>query len=122
MDTLVQELVDLLNPDLREEWDERAAIMNWDGGLAQEHAECLALLDLLRRHPCVLAGVAVVEVEFDDGRTWFVTTDRKGAHRVASQCGSAARFVTLSDIVSGHFGGAAVLGEVPCSRPSVERQ
>ncbi len=31
------------------EWDERAAVMEYDGGLPRERAEALALADVLRR-------------------------------------------------------------------------
>ena len=50
-DPLVAELVERLDDALREEFEERAAIMQFDGQLPRSHAECLALLDLLRRHP-----------------------------------------------------------------------
>jgi hypothetical protein len=36
-----------LPPDWHELWDERAAIMEYDGGLPREHAEAQALLDIL---------------------------------------------------------------------------
>ena len=39
-----------LPPDLREAWEERAAIMQYDGGLPFEEAERLALADVLRNH------------------------------------------------------------------------
>jgi hypothetical protein len=42
-----------LPPDWHLQWDERAAIMEVDGGLPRERAEALALLDILeqmRRH------------------------------------------------------------------------
>ena len=35
--------------DWRVEWEERAAIMEYDGGLPRERAEALALEDVLRR-------------------------------------------------------------------------
>ena len=48
------EMLDKLNPDLREEWEERAAIMEFEAGLNRDHAECLALLDVIRRNPSAL--------------------------------------------------------------------
>ena len=51
---LVSEMVSKLNPALREEFEERAAIMEFDGAMLRDHAECLALLDVLHRHPGVL--------------------------------------------------------------------
>jgi hypothetical protein len=44
---------DDLPPDWRFVWEERAAIMEYDGGLPKEHAEAAALtdvLELMRRH------------------------------------------------------------------------
>lgn len=55
-DPLVAELVNRLNDNLREAFEERAGIMEYDGGLSRAHAECLALLNVLVRHPeCVSA-------------------------------------------------------------------
>ena len=48
------EMLDRLEPDLREDYEERAAIMEYDGGLPRDHAECLALLIILRNHPDAL--------------------------------------------------------------------
>ena len=51
LDMLVAEMVIKLDPALREEFEERAAIMECEGKLSRDHAECLALLDVLHRHP-----------------------------------------------------------------------
>lgn len=48
---LVAEMVNKLSPALREEFEERAAIMEFEGAMLRDHAECLALLDVLYRHP-----------------------------------------------------------------------
>jgi hypothetical protein len=48
------EMLDQLEPDLREDFEERAAIMEYDGNLPRDHAECLALLNILRKHPAAL--------------------------------------------------------------------
>ena len=48
------EMLDWLDADQKEEWEERAAIMEFDGGLFRDHAECLALLYLLKKHPAGL--------------------------------------------------------------------
>ncbi len=53
-DALVADLVRLLDENLREDFDERAAIIEYDAKLPRAHAECLALLDVLRRNPGVL--------------------------------------------------------------------
>ena len=48
---LVADMVSRLSPALREEFEERAAIMEFDGQLPRAHAECLALLNVLYRQP-----------------------------------------------------------------------
>ncbi|MGJ0484806.1 MAG: hypothetical protein ACR65R_09760 [Methylomicrobium sp.] len=56
LDPLVAEIVNLLDPDLREDFEERAGIIEFDANLPRAHAECLALLNVLLRHPeCLLA-------------------------------------------------------------------
>ena len=108
MDEIVTQLVDRLGCRLREEFEERAAIVEFDGGHSREHAECLALLEILGRHSGVLAGVVVVEVEVDGDAVWLLATDREGARRVADHCGGKARFVDLVELIEGHFGGGAM--------------
>ena len=58
IDAIVAAIVNQLDTDLREEFEERAAIIEYDGQLQRAHAECLALLDVLRRHPEALSGMA----------------------------------------------------------------
>ena len=48
------EMLDRLEPDLREDYEERAGVMEYDGGLPRDHAECLALLNIIRKHPAAL--------------------------------------------------------------------
>ncbi len=50
-DPIVSDLVALLDEDLREAYEERAAIMNFDGGVDRELAEALALLQVIARSP-----------------------------------------------------------------------
>lgn len=50
----IMEMLDCLDVDLREEWEERAAIMEFDGGIHRDHAECLALLNIIRKYPTAL--------------------------------------------------------------------
>lgn len=60
---IVADLVARLDDNLREAFEERAGIMEFDGGLAREHAECLALLDLYLWHPLAVLGLCVLRVE-----------------------------------------------------------
>lgn len=48
---LIEFFVSRLDEDLREAWEERAAIVEFDAGMAREWAECLALLEVIRNHP-----------------------------------------------------------------------
>ena len=63
-DVIVADIVSKLDDDLREDFEERSAIIEFDGRLQRAHAECLALNDLLRRHPEVLNTAAA-----SDGRS-----------------------------------------------------
>ncbi len=51
---LVADMVSKLSPALCAEFEERAAIMEFDAKLPRAHAECHALLDVLNRHPDAL--------------------------------------------------------------------
>lgn len=57
IDPIVADIVSQFDAELREDFEERAGIMQFDGELDRAHAECLALLDVLRRHPEALAKV-----------------------------------------------------------------
>ncbi len=54
IDALVADMVSRFDEDLREDFEERAGIIEFEANLPRAHAECLALIDLLRRHPEVL--------------------------------------------------------------------
>ena len=54
IDAIVADIVSQLDDDLREDFEERAGIIEYDGQLQRAHAECLALLDVLRRYPDIL--------------------------------------------------------------------
>ena len=51
MHEIVKRLVERLVVNLREAFEERAALMEFEGGLERDHAEALALLDLIRIDP-----------------------------------------------------------------------
>ena len=56
-DELVAELVKVLDAGQREDFEERAGIIEFDSNVPRAQAERLALLDVLRRHPSVLDGL-----------------------------------------------------------------
>jgi hypothetical protein len=57
INTLVADIVSLLDADLREEFEERAGINEFDAKVPRLDAECLALLDVLRRYPVELKKI-----------------------------------------------------------------
>jgi len=67
-----QDLIDRLDADAREEFEERAGIVEFDGLQPREHAEALALLHVLRRHPLALTGVTAFQLDTD---TWVLAHD-----------------------------------------------
>jgi len=73
--TQFADLVTRLSDDLREYFEERAAIREFDGGLPRDHAECAALLDTLRRDPLAFAGVTVLQVELAGVHRFVLASD-----------------------------------------------
>lgn len=57
---LVAELVNRLDANLREAFEERAGILEFEALLPRGHAECLALLNVLVSHPECVSAVFVV--------------------------------------------------------------
>jgi hypothetical protein len=109
-DPLVAELADRLDPNQREAFEERAGIVQFDAGLPRGHAEALAMLDVLRRHPDVLTDITVLQVELDGGTQWLLTTDLSFARRyLADVDASQIAQCNLADVVAEQYGGIAVL-------------
>lgn len=48
---LVEAIITKLDTALREEFEERAAIIEYDAKVPRDDAEHLALIDVLQRHP-----------------------------------------------------------------------
>ena len=107
-DPLVAELVALLDASQREDFEERAGIMEVDGQLPRGHAECRALLDVLHRHP--LTGISVLQIELDGSTEWLLATDLAYARRYAADVGGHEIAVrSLADVLLQQYGGIAVL-------------
>lgn len=75
----VAALVDRLDADAREAFEERAGIAEFDGGLPRPMAEALALLEVLRCRPEALLGVRVGSVGCDGRREWVLRASRPPA-------------------------------------------
>jgi hypothetical protein len=110
-DAIVIEMVDRLGADDREAFEERAAIIEYDGQLPRAHAECLALLEVLRRDALAVKGVVVLQIELDGGTEWLLTTDLAFARaHLADVGGSEIAVLDLADVIHEQYGGVAVLG------------
>ena len=106
----VSTLVATLNTILREEFEERAGIIEFDGQLPRATAECLAILDVLKRHPEVLTGVIALQVRLDGAEHCVLTTDRDLAHRRWVTLGATEiGTLDLRTVVAQQLGGLALL-------------
>jgi len=110
---IVSELIERLDTDLHELFEERAGIVEYEGGLQREEAESYALLDVLRRHPWALTGVTVVQFEVAKETCWLLTTDADGLSRVVRLGGEAACLVDPAEVIEERFQGAALLSKWP---------
>ena len=113
IDPLVAEIVDQLDEDLRELFQERAAVREYDGGYTRAHAEALGLLDVVNRYPEALSGVTVFAIDLDGATHWIVTTDRSSEPSALTGAKvQAAPTLGVAEIVRKTFGGKARLSAV----------
>ena len=78
----VADLVARLSPAMREAFEERAGIREFDGGLPRDQAESLALLDVLREFPLALCPLTCLWVRQGTDTTHVLTSDRAGAEHL----------------------------------------
>jgi len=110
LDPLVAEMVELLDANQREEFEERAGIVEFDGQLPRAHAECLALLVVLHRHPTALICATVLQVEIDGYLHWLLTANAENTRQYLAEIGGTGLCVVgLTDILNLNFGGTAWL-------------
>jgi hypothetical protein len=113
IDHTVAELVDLLDDNLAEMFQERAAVREYDGGYTRGHAEALALLDVITRYPEALSGVTVFAIELDGTTHWVVTTDREYVRSVDARTRTTPKGrADLASVLRSTFGGMARLDAV----------
>ena len=108
IDPLVADMVTALNDNQREDFEERAGIIEFEAKLSRAHAECLALLDVLRRNSAVLTGVTVLQVRLKGNTHWLLTTDPN----VACESLAGSKCSSLAEVLQGQFGGTAKLSKV----------
>ena len=116
-DSLVAVLVSKLDDNLREDWEERASIMQFDALLPKGYAECLAMLDLLCRHPEVLqsgaraaAGVVVLQATIGQTSMWLLSGDSNAARQYLVDVGATEiSECDLRDVLREQYAGIAML-------------
>ena len=113
MYAVVTELIERLDTDVRELFEERAGIVEFEAGLPREEAESYALLDVLRRYPWALTGVTAVRFEVAKETCWLLTTAADALRRVARFGGAAACLVDPAEVIEERFQGAALLSRWP---------
>ncbi len=110
LNPLVADIVAMLDPDMREDYEERAAIMEYEAKMERAHAECLALIDLLRRHPSILTGVTVLQVELAGAIQYWPTTDLESARKYIDNIGGVEKSILdLATVIDRQYAGIAVL-------------
>lgn len=107
---LVDELVRSLSPSLREDFEERAGIMEFDGRKSRECAEALALLDVLKRHPGSLMKIHLFSMS-RDGITRYLLCSRGGMteERLVSLGYDDVTELQLEETLMDQFNGLAML-------------
>ena len=110
-ESIVADLLNRLDADCREAFEERAGIMEFDAGLNRAHAEVLALLDVISRNPLCLSGITFLQIELDGATEWLLTTDMEFAwQHLADIFAKEIRVVNLADVLHEQYGGIAILG------------
>ena len=108
--SLIADLLDLLDVERRYEFEERAGIIEFDGGQLRDQAEVLALVDLLRAHPTALLPLTALKVRRFGSSATALATDVDAARDQLSEAGFALLdIVNLAETVKVQFGGLAVL-------------
>jgi hypothetical protein len=111
MPSLIADLLDRLDVELRYQFAESAGAIEFDSGVPRDEAEALGLIDLLRTHPGALLGVTALEVEHDGHTEFVITNDLESVDRHFG-AGAMAHIVDLADMVRGQFGGLAVIHQL----------
>ena len=109
-DAIVADLVKLLDDGQREDFEERAGIIEFDSQVSRGHAECLALLDVLRRYPAVLPNVVVLHIDLDGASQWFLTTNLESARpQLQDMGGIEIAILNVANVIEQQYAGLATL-------------
>ena len=109
---IVEALVARLDDNLREAFEERAGILQFEAGQARETAEPLALLDVVRMNPMAFAGVVCLGATASGARVFAIAAE-EGPARAALEAlgGQRAARVDLA-IALASLGGVARLTSI----------
>lgn len=106
---IVETLVCRLDDNLREAFEERAGILQFEAGNPRDLAEPLALLDVVRMNPLAVAGVVCLRAAVAGAPVYVIAQDEARAKAaVAALGGTGAVRVDLAWVL-GQLGGAARL-------------
>lgn len=110
---LVTRIVDMLNDDLREAYEERAGIVQFSAHLSKEQAECFALLDVIYRHAAAFTKLTAIHIKLNGSSQWWLTTDLNSARNHLKYLGGVEmEAIDLADVVGRQFSGIAMLEAV----------
>ena len=113
LDAHVRKIVSQFDANRREAFEERAAIVQYDGNVGRVQAERLAVLDVLATYglPC---PVRLLQVEMAGSTDWVLTTDAEAAKaRLSELGGKHIAEVSVDDTVQCQFGDLVVLVTPP---------
>ena len=113
LDAHVRQIVSQLDANRREAFEERAAIVQYDGNVEREQAERLACLDVLANDG-LRPAVHLLLVEMGESTDWVLTTDVECTKATLSALGGKHIVERPVDVVvREQYGDLAVLGTPP---------
>jgi len=110
IDPTVAEIVERLNENQREMFEERAGQREFSAGLHREYAEAMALADVLARYPEALTTIEVFQLDVDDEKRFCISSSEDLVREFAEKLGgeiAARRSVAWA--VDEEFGGLALV-------------
>lgn len=112
IDPLVESLVAQLQPAVREAFEERAGIMQFEAGRPRELAEALALLDTFRTDPLALTGAVCASGLSAAGPVHVLAADLATAKASLSLLGATGARPADLAVALASLGGSARLTPV----------
>lgn len=111
LDAGVARLVEQLDDDRREAFEERAGILQFDARLPRLEAERQALIQTLARYGFPgQAGLIVLQAAFDGALQWALVCDESEGRARLLRLGAATVLrVDVGDVLEAQFGGLAWL-------------